>query len=691
MFDDFPPSSPVKLYKSNKINSKNDDLIIDQLNLLSDDHKQIITKTNHEHPNRYPTPNPSSSTGITIPSSPISSSAIIKDKDNIERNIITTSNAFIPQLLSDPPPIEHINPKTPSRTNDHLNGTVSDDILIVINPSISQHYILGRKSSICDIKLPHFKNISRQHAIVSYNDKNKVLHINCLGNNGMIITFQSETDFSLKNMTPKDNNNMKSYKISPCLTKDDKINNTLLKKYNNLISFSLLKNETVELPLIDNTILDFKNCRCVIQLSYYNYHDTDTEDEFVLLPLNSDDFTHTPTKHLVSINPHLDDSPVTEKSSIIIERSSPSILLKTPPPPRQHQQQHQYFQYNEVPYQQEPQTPVKKKYKFNTDMHNNMRRINNMESPIKRSSNKIADEICLPKILKFNTFTRTIADEESSKFKNYLINKPINPIYVTPNIDKKYDSEVDSQNFSSTNKNITNIEKSELLPLQNNIENRSASLTKNINILEFGDIIERNNDIKCSIRHTLEDKINSTEESNTKQYQETKEDSVESDLLSIESKNSHPEVKNCSSSKKKRKLNVQSNEDKEVYLARNLIEKSTIDLKEIQRIIINKIAFSNLKQTPLSHIINTNKTTRLLAKNEIKSLLHDIPCIGEIKRYGKDAAGELLEAEYYYDLENDDDEERRNLMISLNGGRNFGLRSCRKTHKQYYWKKPPKR
>lgn len=89
--------------------------------------------------------------------------------------------------------------------------------------------------------------------------------------------------------------------------------------------------------------------------------------------------------------------------------------------------------------------------------------------------------------------------------------------------------------------------------------------------------------------------------------------------------------------------------------------------------------------------MNINDTTRSLTKDKIKSLLRDIPCIGEIKRQGKDAAGNLLEADYYYDLENDDDKERRSVLISLKGGKNLGLRSCRKTHKQYYWKKPSKK
>ena len=50
----------------------------------------------------------------------------------------------------------------------------------------------------------------------------------------------------------------------------------------------------------------------------------------------------------------------------------------------------------------------------------------------------------------------------------------------------------------------------------------------------------------------------------------------------------------------------------------------------------------------------------------------------------KDAAGQPLQEEYYYMPENDEDRERTTLVSNIKG--HGGLRSCRKTHKQYYWK-----
>ena len=71
---------------------------------------------------------------------------------------------------------------------------------------------------------------------------------------------------------------------------------------------------------------------------------------------------------------------------------------------------------------------------------------------------------------------------------------------------------------------------------------------------------------------------------------------------------------------------------------------------------------------------------------QVRSVLNNIKCVGVIYRKGKDAAGKPLEEEYYYMPENDDDQSRTQLVANLKG--HGGLRSCRRTHKQYYWKKP---
>lgn len=114
-----------------------------------------------------------------------------------------------------------------------------------------------------------------------------------------------------------------------------------------------------------------------------------------------------------------------------------------------------------------------------------------------------------------------------------------------------------------------------------------------------------------------------------------------------------------------------------------------IDIENVKNVLVNHLAFANIQQTPLFQLQSVNSKTAELSRNELRVLLGDIKCVGIIYREGKDAAGKPLDEEYFYDLENDSDNDRRGLVMSLKGGRS-NLRSCRKTHKQYFWKKPAK-
>lgn len=109
------------------------------------------------------------------------------------------------------------------------------------------------------------------------------------------------------------------------------------------------------------------------------------------------------------------------------------------------------------------------------------------------------------------------------------------------------------------------------------------------------------------------------------------------------------------------------------------------DAESIQNVLTNHLAFSRLSQTPLKQLQAISASTQKLTREQMRAVLADTKHIGVIYRHGKDAAGKYLDEEYYYDLENDSDEERVGLVNTIKGG---GLRNCRKTHKQYFWKKP---
>jgi hypothetical protein len=122
----------------------------------------------------------------------------------------------------------------------------------------------------------------------------------------------------------------------------------------------------------------------------------------------------------------------------------------------------------------------------------------------------------------------------------------------------------------------------------------------------------------------------------------------------------------------------------------------------IKNHVINQLAFSRIHSQPLSAIhsnlpaelkacVNkgtngkdeegTGTSTPLpeLSRKELKRILDDTPCVGEIPRAGKDAAGQPLENEFYYVPEMDSNQMRRETITA--GTRSTGLRSVRKTHK----------
>lgn len=113
----------------------------------------------------------------------------------------------------------------------------------------------------------------------------------------------------------------------------------------------------------------------------------------------------------------------------------------------------------------------------------------------------------------------------------------------------------------------------------------------------------------------------------------------------------------------------------------------------IKNHVINQLAYSRVHSLPLS-TIHSNLPAELrgamakpsdtenintLSSADLKTILDKIPCVGEIPREGKDAAGKLLESEFYYVPEMDQDEMRKDAVTSSLG--KTGLRAARKTHK----------
>ncbi|EAW11954.1 putative transcription factor Tos4 [Aspergillus clavatus NRRL 1] len=124
--------------------------------------------------------------------------------------------------------------------------------------------------------------------------------------------------------------------------------------------------------------------------------------------------------------------------------------------------------------------------------------------------------------------------------------------------------------------------------------------------------------------------------------------------------------------------------------------KLSADIYEsIQNHAVNQLAFSRLSSTPFSTILNNlppalwkrdERSKQGPSNDEIRAIIDSTKCIGKVARNGKDAAGKPLESEYYYIPDFDEDDMRREAVV--NDLRKPGLRSCRKQHKQYFWRKP---
>lgn len=120
---------------------------------------------------------------------------------------------------------------------------------------------------------------------------------------------------------------------------------------------------------------------------------------------------------------------------------------------------------------------------------------------------------------------------------------------------------------------------------------------------------------------------------------------------------------------------------------------SSFNTSPIKNHVINQLAFSRIHSLPLSTIHSNlpaelrgamakpadNENREVLSSAELKTILDAIPCVGEISREGKDAAGKLLESEFYYVPEMDNDVNRRD-TVTLSLGKT-SIRAARKQHK----------
>lgn len=113
-------------------------------------------------------------------------------------------------------------------------------------------------------------------------------------------------------------------------------------------------------------------------------------------------------------------------------------------------------------------------------------------------------------------------------------------------------------------------------------------------------------------------------------------------------------------------------------------KKTVLDSSPVKNHIINQLAFSRVHSLPLSTIfknlpldMKSGRRSEALLPDDLKDIVDRIPCVGEIRRQGNDAAGKELEDEFYYVPEMDTDEHRK-AAVSI---AKPPLRATRKQHK----------
>lgn len=405
----------------------------------------------------------------------------------------------------------------------------TESIPIEFNPRDCSLLAIGRKKSVCDIVLPSKKNISRQHAFITYLPSVEQVKLECNGVNGIVVVVPQQLQCHLQKSEEEET----AYRLLIDDIAQDIVHDKELENANGITSFVLLKGESVLMPYIDGTTIDFRQAEAFLTMKNWKddeTNSTDTEDEqFTLMPQN-EEFRETIT--------------------------TPRKLITIPQSPPTAQAQEDHIEEEELP--QLPQ-------------------------PI----------------------------EHTTPCSSFTLDIPSTPVKIKKSWEIK--EEVESTPLPVLRHNVPE------LPSQK---------------LHISEV--------------------------TKEHEHKKKQHKPNGKL----------IKTPA----------------EILLS---LEGRGIPCKELQHVLANHLAFANIQQTPLYQLQQVNSKTSTLTRAELRVLLKTESCIGVIHREGKDAAGKPLDEEYYYDLENDPDTERRSLVTALKGGRS-GLRSCRRTHKQYFWKRPAK-
>ena len=612
----FPPSSPLL---------DNEELEVGKPSIISNSNKSI------QQSNGYFTPDPSSSLGdTTINSDGMKSDNYNSDGqgDNDIDNNDSGSNHPVSEVsfvnnndINEPiaiaaaqPTINKIDksqPLSPKNFHNVIHVPLNGDV-----------FKIGRSGLSCSFKLNSSnKLISRVHAEIYYDQSESLVVLKCVGFNGLNITIPHQVAVS------KLEEKQYLISINDNIDTDDEeyiaSSSRILNRNSTFTNFYMLKNETIKMPLIEGTVLDFRG-------------------ELALLVFNNNKITIDPKTQVIS-KTSITASPIKNKARKLSTGELSDIVKQ-------------------------------KKLQFSTHPT-----LSEIES---RNKNR-------------NTEIKSLNDDDTksgarpvpkSVLSNTIIYKrptPINtPVRTPVNIhvhDDKENINVPAKPIKETNNKPSIREPLAELPVNNSyMDNTPPPISSQEPFITEHTPTPQSITTQFSIDEQI---MNNISKKNT--------ESTSNEEL----KENHNNYTNEESKKRGRPKKAKQSEEE---ILKNMpgeeidsILATVPELDDISNLITNHIAYSRVLQTPFKSLLELNSIKKhQLSKLQLRCvLIHYIDCIGVIFRKGKDAAGKQLDEEYYYVPEKDNDIQRVQLVEELKGS-SSQLRSCRKTHKQYFWKKP---
>lgn len=573
----------------------------------------------------YLTPDPSSSLGDVTVGSDIGDQSIIHSD---VKSSPSKNNALLTKQK-----LEHPNKKVKldkSMSIDATQPLSAKNFRNVINvPLNGDTFKIGRSGMSCSFKLNSSnKLISRVHAEIKYEKDVKMIVLKCTGFNGINITIPKL--INVKHL--KDQEYVVSVEESAETDDEqDDSESRILKRNSSFTNFFMLKGESIKIPLIDGIVLDFRG-------------------ELALLVFNRDLKLESLTNSVPGSKPVRKLS--TSELTAIVEQKK--LQFSTRPTLSEIEKKSGSFTRQA--------SPITKDTLSNTIIY--------------KRPTPIASPSASPAALSKSSIDRVkeatptpISEPATKRVLQNITDKTVNVLPKSLKNEKHadLDNSLFEQESNEVHKNTTELKRLVIEKPKNKLANSSPTIAP----AEKSELSEVS-DVKIYKDSSLEKKETTQHRESSKSPEETSNEEMKKRGRPKKVKKTEEEI-----------LRTMPKEEVDEVLS------SIPELEDISNLLTNHIAYSRVLQTPFSSLLELNPIKKhSLNKLQVRCLLiHHIDCIGVIFRQGKDAAGKQLDEEYYYVPEKDSDKQRVMLVEELKGSSSH-LRSCRKTHKQYFWKKP---